>query len=312
VAVAGADREAPLWSRRTDLRIAFCRMLAAQERLGAISLAVGEVDALIRILRKREEEGESSRYDRLRAEREAAELRIDVTLTLAIVADAGSNLAAFLPERTQVLRVHGELAVLSETPDLEGLDRRALGARADYRAEQRNLARFQIEKRASRRLRIPEPQVTAGLKRADVISGAPPNPFAKVVSNGATFGVNVPIPLFNNGRYEVAHYQAEQEQVNARLGVLARQIRTEAQGAREVVETRREAMNASQHEVESAGSDFTCVTQLSYQDDETGLPELLYSFRVSRAASLRLLDLKARLKEAFIQLEGVIGEEVRL
>jgi hypothetical protein len=38
---------------------------------------------------------------------------------------------------------------------------------------------------------------------------------------------------------------------------------------------------------------------------------LLDSLRVNRAASLRRLDLQAGVKEAFIELERVVGEEVR-
>src|SRR5216684_1707358 len=69
VSSADANREAVLWSLRSDLRLAFYRMVASQERLRILSTATSEVEKLIRILRQREDEGEGSRYDRLRAER---------------------------------------------------------------------------------------------------------------------------------------------------------------------------------------------------------------------------------------------------
>jgi cobalt-zinc-cadmium efflux system outer membrane protein len=310
VSAAEANRDAALWSLRTDLRIAFYRMVASQERLGVLSNGATEVDQLIRILRKREDEGEGSRYDRLRAEREAAELRIDLTVTRSFIAAAASRVDALLPEGTNVQHVRGELRVPRATPDLESLVRRAMGARADYRAEQLTLARYQIEEQAARRLRIPEPQITLGLKRADNVSGLPPMPLSIVRNSGSAFSVSVPLPVFNNGRYEVARYRAEQDQVNARLAVLNRQICTEIQGAREVVEIRRAALAEYQREVESAGSELTRITQIAYQEGEIGILELLDSLRVSRAVNLRLLDLMAGLKEAFIELERVVGEEV--
>jgi cobalt-zinc-cadmium efflux system outer membrane protein len=311
VSVAEANREATLWSLRSDVRVAFYRMIASQYRLRILSTGTHEVEQLIRILRQREDEGEGSRYDRLRAEREAAELRTDITTSRSLIAAVGARLATYLPEGTRVQEVRGELPVSVEAPDLEGLIRRAMNARADYRAEQKSLARYQIEEQGARRLRIPEPQVAAGLKRADVTSGLAPNPFSNVTRTGLAISLSVPLPLFNNGRYEVARYQAEQEQANARIAVLTRQIRTEIQGAYDVLTIRQDALAAYQHELESAGAELTRITQVAYQEGEIGILELLDSLRVSRAANLRMLDLQAGVKEAFIELERVVGEEVR-
>jgi cobalt-zinc-cadmium efflux system outer membrane protein len=311
VSVAEANREASLWSLRSDLRVAFYRMVALQERLRVLATGTSEVENLIRILRQREDAGEGSRYDRLRAEREAAELRIDTAVARSLVAAAGAQLAAWLPEGSQVQQVRGDLTVPSKRPDTDELVRRAIGARADYRAEQKSLARYRIEEMAARRLRIPEPQVSAGVKRADVTSGVGPNPFSNVARTGLVIGLSVPLPLFNSGRYEVARYQAEQEQSDAHIAVLARQIRTEIRGARDVLAIRAEALAAWQRELGSAGADLTRITQAAYEEGEIGILELLDSLRVSRVANLRSLDLQAGVKEAFIELERVVGEEVR-
>jgi cobalt-zinc-cadmium efflux system outer membrane protein len=209
VAVTDANREAALWSLRTDLRLAFYQMVAAQERVRLLSASAGEVEQLIGILRRREEEGEGSRYDRLRAEREVTELRTDVVSANALIAAAGARVNGFLPDGTQVERVQGALPVLSKPPGVEELRARAVETRADYRAEQKALGRYKIEEQAARRLRIPEPQVSAGLKRADVISGAEPNPFSNVTRTGVAFSLSVPLPVFNSGRYEVARYLNE-------------------------------------------------------------------------------------------------------
>jgi cobalt-zinc-cadmium efflux system outer membrane protein len=310
VSVADANREAALWSLRTDLRLAFYRMVAAQERERLLMVSAGEVEQLTGILRRREQEGEGSRYDRLRAERETAELRMDVVAANALIAAAGARVNGFLPDGTQVEKVQGALPVLSEPPGLEELRARAADSRADYRAEQKALARYLLEERAARRLRIPEPQVSAGLKRADVTSGAEPNPFSNVARTGVVFGVSVPLPVFNSGRYEVARYQAEQVQAGARTAVLARQIQTEIRGAREVLTIRREALASYQRELESAGVELTRITRVAYEEGEVGILELLDSLRVSRLASLRLLDLQAGVREAFIELERVVGAEL--
>ena len=311
VGVANAGREALLWSLRSDLRVAFYRMVGSQERVQLLSGSIGAVEQLVRVLRQREDEGEGSHYDRVRAERELAELRTDLSGARTLVAAAGARLAGFLPEGTAVQRVTGRLSLATEAPGLEELVRRALAARADYHAGQRNLARYQAEEQAARRLRIPEPVVTAGVKRGNVNSGLPPNPFADVTRTGLAFSVSVPILAFNRGQYEVARFQAEQEQVQAQMAALARRIQTEIQGARDVVSLRQEALTAYRRELDSAGSELTQITQVAYEEGEIGILELLDALRLSRAASLRLLDLQAGVKEAGIELERVVGEEVR-
>jgi cobalt-zinc-cadmium efflux system outer membrane protein len=310
VSVADANGEAALWSLRSDLRLAFYQMVAAQDRVRLLSARSGEVEELIRILRQREQEGEGSRYDRLRAEREIAELRTDVVAANALIAEARGKISGFLPEGTQVQSVQGALAVSLEPPDVEMLRARAIGSRADYRAEQKALTRFKLEEQAARRLRIPDPQVSAGVKRADVTSGVGPNPFSNVTRTGVVFSLSVPLPVFNSGRYEVARYQAEQDHATARAAVLARQIQTEIQGAREVLIIRRDALAAYQRELESAGAELMRITRVAYEEGEVGILELLDSLRVNRLASLRLLELQAGVREAFIELERVVGAEL--
>jgi cobalt-zinc-cadmium efflux system outer membrane protein len=137
-----------------------------------------------------------------------------------------------------------------------------------------------------------------------------PNPFSNETRTGVVFSLSVPLPVFNSGRYEVARYQAEQEQTTARAAVLARQIQTEIQGAREVLTIRREMLAAYQRTLESAGAELTRITRVAYEEGEVGILELLDSLRVNRLASLRLLELQAGVREALIELERVVGAEL--
>lgn len=310
VYASDASREAVLWSLRSDLRIAFYRMVAAQKRVRTVTDAISEVDKLVRLLRKREEEGEGSRYDRLRAEHEAFELRTDLTTARSIAVAAGAQLSAYLPEGSEVRLVRGELSVQTDVPELEALIRRAMNSRSDYRAAQRVLSRFQIEEQAARRLRIPEPVVTVGVKRANVIAGVPPSPFADVTRSGLAVSLSVPLPVFNSGRLEVARQQAEQEQASARMAVLERQIHSEIQGARDVLAIRTDALGAYQKELASAGTELSNITQVAWQEGEIGILEVLDSLRVSRAARLRTIDLEAAVREAWIDMERAVGEEL--
>jgi len=54
----------------------------------------------------------------------------------------------------------------------------------------------------------------------------------------------------------------------------------------------------------------TRITRVAYEEGEVGILELLDSLRVNRLASLRLLDLQEGVREAFIELERVVGAEL--
>jgi cobalt-zinc-cadmium efflux system outer membrane protein len=309
ISAAGASREATLWSLRSDVRAAFYRLVASQERVRVLSAGQSEVERLVAILRRREDEGEGSRYDRLRASREITELRADLASAQSFVAAAAAGLTAFLPESIRIQTVDGQLAVTVDVPELAVLLQRASTARADYRAAQQTISRYQSEEQAARRLRLPEPQVTAGMKRADTTSGVPPSPFSNLTRTGLAISVSVPLPIFNDGRYEVARYRADREQADAHSAVLLRQIRAEIQGARDVLAIRREALVNYQREIEATGSELTRITQVAFEEGEIGILQLLDSLRVTRAARLRLIDLQAGVKDALIELERAVGEE---
>src|SRR5256885_803351 len=83
--------------------------VVAQERVRLLTASAGEVEQLIHILRQREQEGEGSRYDRVRAERELAEFRTDGIAANALIAAARGRISGFLPEGTQVESVRGAL-----------------------------------------------------------------------------------------------------------------------------------------------------------------------------------------------------------
>jgi cobalt-zinc-cadmium efflux system outer membrane protein len=87
-------------------------------------------------------------------------------------------------------------------------------------------------------------------------------------------------------------------------------MQSEIQGAREVLTIRREALAAYQPELASEGAELTRMTRVAYEEGEVGILELLDSLRVNRLASLRLLELQAGVREAFIELERAVGAEL--
>jgi cobalt-zinc-cadmium efflux system outer membrane protein len=302
VRAAEADGAFAVWQARTSLRLAFYQALAAQEREAVYAEGLREIEGVIKVLEHREREGEGSKFDRLRTERERAELTAELSLARAEAELARSRLAAFLPQGTRVGAVSGPLETTLGVLDETALVQRALIARDDYRAEQRRLEQFRWEERAAGRLKIPEPVLTAGLKRADVGQNW--------IIRGRAVGITVPLPLFNKGQAEVARYSAERERTSARLNILAQQIRAAVEGAARAFNVRIQARDRYRRELADTGPELVKIATVAYQHGEIVILQLLDAYRTERQALLRMRAIQGAVKETQIELERVVGEEL--
>lgn len=291
-----------LWQARSSLRQAFYRVLASQNREAIFLFSLKEIDEVIRILRDREAQGESSKFDRLRTERERAELLAELALIRALTALERGQMLSFLPVGTPDVTVAGSIETNLVLPALDGLEKRAFISREDYRAEQQRIEQFRLEQRAAERLRIPEPTLNAGLKRSDVGQGG--------TVNGPVVGITVALPLFNKGQTEVARFSAEQERATARLQILSQQVRAAITGTVQAFQVRLRARDEYKHELSETGPELVHIATVAYQEGEIGILQLLDAYRVQRQSQIRMLDIQAAVKEAQIELERVVGEEI--
>jgi cobalt-zinc-cadmium efflux system outer membrane protein len=52
------------------------------------------------------------------------------------------------------------------------------------------------------------------------------------------------------------------------------------------------------------------IARVAYQEGEIGILQLLDAYRNQREASLRMIDIQVAVKEAELELERVMGEEI--
>jgi len=301
-----ADGAFSVWQVRSALRKAFYRTVAAQQRHGIYTASVTELESVLKVLRDREREGEGSKFDRLRTEREKAELLAELALLRAEIALERGLVTAFLPPGTSVPAVTGSLDSPPSIPPPADLVQRALNLREDYRAEVRRAEQFRFEQRAAERLRIPEPILNAGLKRADL---GPSANLPRTIANGPVFGVTIPLPIFNKGQTEVARFAAEQERSSARLQALTQQIKATVESIVDAFQIRSQTRDAYRAELAGTGPELIRIATVAYQEGEIGILQLLDVYRAQRSSQLRMLDIHAAVKEAQIELERVVGEE---
>jgi cobalt-zinc-cadmium efflux system outer membrane protein len=291
------------WELISELRSAFYLLLAAQEREAPVRAAINELDEIVRILRRREQEGEGSSYDRLRAERERSEMETETGAARISAAQVRSQLAAFFAPATEPagVVVQGRVEAITPLPAAADLYARAFAARGDIDAERRQSASLDLRRRAAERLRIPEPSVAAGIKRGEV---------GERIPFGTYVAVSVPLPLFNRGGAEAARLRAEGERSEARSAILEQRVRAEVAAAHATIELRRRSLVDYRAGLQAQGRQLEHIARAAYQEGEIGILELLDAYRVSLQSRLRSLDLASAARQAEIELERVVGEPV--
>jgi len=303
VNVQGQEAAYRLLQLRFYLRLAFYELVLAQDRKQIISYAIIELQEVVRILREREREGESALFDRLRAERELADIESEQVAAEASLAEARAKLAGVFAPGTEPdsLKVKGSLQSEQPLPGLPELVARALEVRADYKAKESQLEQFQFERRAAERQRIPDPLVGAGFKKVSVAGAS---------DTGYQLSFTLPIPLFNRGQTEAAQARFAHERTQAERQSLRQHIATDVKAAYASVLLRRRNANEYGRGLQEKGAELARIAKAAYQDGEQKILELLDAYRVKLQSQLRLLEFQGLAKRAEIELDRAIGEEV--
>ncbi len=297
-----AAEEASARQERIELRArvgeAFFDLLLAQERTAALEAGGTRLSELVEALRAREREGESSGFDRMRAERELADLEVDLLEARGGQAGARAALAALLALPSDGLAAAGALDAAVPLPGLEAL--RALAqSRGDVAAFDAQAEQADVRARAARRRAIPEPSITAG-RKTTMVGGAE--------DSGPVFGLALSIPLFNRGQGDRGVARAEADLLRARRDALAREVEARVEAAHADAATRR----AAEQRYTAAGDpdDLVTIALAAYDAGAMRILELLDAYRTALTARLRTLDLHAAARQAEVNLGRAVGADV--
>ncbi len=300
-AAAASEAAASRLVLEARLRLAFIDLLLAQERARVLSADLSELGQLVGTLRAREEEGEGSRFDRLRAEREVAEIETDLHTAVIDRRVAQSRLAAFLAPGTDPfgLTAVGELAERAAVASLDTLVMEALEQRPDYRSLAQRATQWTLERRAAERLRLPAASVSAGLKRARS------QPIGH--DSGYAFTATMSLPLFNRGQVQVARAEAARARTDAERQALHGRIESEVRAAHTRAAGYRELAERYRLESVEPAAALADIAAAAHDEGEFTILERLDAQRVVLSARLRLLELYAAARRAVIDLDRAVG-----
>lgn len=296
-AAAEAERDARLWELRADATRLVARLLAAQARVQATFADTQEVERLIGVLRVREREGEGSRFDRLRAEQELAELKQAAVAAAIDVSDTRGALTALLPVGVTIARATGPFYQERPPLDADALVARAQTTRAELRALQFSVDRSAREADAARRSRVPAPLLSGGLKRADNGNDR---------ERGAVFGVSVAVPLFDTGARDGARWTAEGARMTAERVAIEQQVRADIVRATEALALRQQALDGAGGD--TLGTELVSTAQVAYREGEVGILALLDAVRTASRARMRDIEMRLDVRLAQVALERAVGE----
>ena len=297
-AAAEAERDARLWDLRTEAERLVNRWLWAQAQVEATSTDTRAVERLVEVLRVREREGEGSRFDRLRAEQEVADLKQAAVAAAIELSDTRAAVAALLPPGVTITRVTGVLDGARMPLDREALVARARAARAELRALQFGHDRTALEAEAARRSRWPAPVISGGLKPADTDIDR---------ERGGVFGLNVTIPLFDAGGRDAARWTAEGARIMAERAAIEHHVRTDVVRAAETLALRQQAITGAD---DDTAAELVTTAEVAYREGEIGIVVLLDAVRAASRARLRDLERRLDVRLAEIALERAVGERL--
>lgn len=297
---AEAERDARLWDLRAEASALVSRLQAAGRREAIAAADLADADRIVAMLRAREQAGESSRFDRLRAEQERAERRRTAVDAGVDAAAARAALQALLPSGFALTSLAGDLvepAATAAAPAAADLLRRARGSRADLRALIAAAGSAGAEGHLARRERWPSLSVSGGMKRADDGDGR---------ETGGILGLTLAVPLFDTGARLRARWTAEAARLDAERAALEQQVDAEIARAADAL-ARRERARVDEAS-EAPASELAATAEVAYREGEIGIVELVDAMRTASRARLREVDLALEFRLAQIALERAVGE----
>lgn len=290
---------------RAELRWAYADLVSAQVREAGLTGARDRLRDLAGVLARRERAGETSGYDRIRAEREVMDLETEWSTARADRLRAQAVLGAFFGDvvdaTTIVAGVPAAAPARAPLPTIAELSQRAATVRGEPAALEKEIESARFAERAAGRRLVPEPELVAGTKSSNAGGG----------DVGSVISVHATIPLFDRAQPERAMARARVVQAEARAAAFRATLAAQVGALRGLVIERREAADRYRAASTASVDQLEHIALVSYDAGERGILELLDAYRSGASARTRQAVLDAAVRQAEIELEFVSGWEIQ-
>ncbi|WP_263790041.1 TolC family protein [Salinibacter sp.] len=249
----------------------------------------------------RETEGDASGYAvrRIRLERARYEQRLAAARLEA--ESARRTLARMiLPGKTPSVAAEPLPSAMPPPVSKQEALRESLRQRPELRRWRSEVGARQATVRAARREVWPDPSLTAGYKRQS-------DGF-----EGLFLGVGIDLPLFNRNQGYAEAASARLQAAQTQQSLARREIQNEVRRSHEAYMSSRRQMNLLEGDLLAGADDLLRIAQVSYDEGEMSLVELLDAADAYRDARLRTVDLRADLWKRYFELLRAMGRPLSL
>lgn len=280
-----------------DVARLYIQAVAAETRMATLQTVTEVFREAKNAIVERLGEGDVSGYDVRRLRVEWSRYENALARAKLGLHDAWRRLATLiLPEgETAKIAPAAPLEVQVQMSRLEATIQTARSHRPEiaYAIERAEAARASVD--AARASRLPSPTLTAGYKRQS-------DGF-----NGAVMGLSLPLPVFNRNSGLIDARQAELHAAETQLILVERQIEIDVQRAFEIHSSLTARVALIQEELLADASELLHIAQLSYDEGEMTLVELLDAAEAYRDAQIMTTELIADFQISYYDLLRAAG-----
>jgi len=280
-----------------DVKSHFFELLANQEQLRALEEGARRYEAILNDIRGRS--GQTD-YDRLRLEKEAAEVKADASEAKRKLIQLKTDFSILLNENPNNLRLGGDLKPKGLDLTQSILEDAAISQHPKVVSSLKQAESKLLAKRAARRKWLPELHLSGGFKST---SGG------ETDQDGYVAGVSVALPLFDRGQAEYQSAQGEQKITEAEAVIVKNEIKQRlVRSYQDVTLLTNEVRDYET--VLLHAERLEQMAGLSYLEGRLKILELLDAYRGAIDSRLRYFDLALELKLSEIELERIMGRSL--
>lgn len=292
---ARSRRAETILALRRGFQASFLQACREQERQTVLAETVGTYQALEKIVKARVDAQESAGYDLLRLRLTLGHLHSQLEQARNSAKVAQSQLAGLLGG---TLAGEWQLPDLPPLPPLSELQAQALRQRSDLATLAAEEAIARIAMQQAEWQRWPDPQLEAGLRHAEQGGQG---------GLGYQAGLSWPLPLFNQGQADQSMAQARLRALTERQQSIRQQIESQLPLHRQALQDMHQALADFRRGPLVSLPQLLAVAQLSYQEGETDIVDLLDAQQAALDGRLQYLELLAQTHQNWLKLEELAG-----
>ena len=285
-----------------EARALFVELQAAQEKVETLDTALADLERVRMLITERRRSGVETDYDVVRISIEISAWKARRAEEEATAQDIAGRLGVLLGVPSWYPRAEGELRLLGIEGDADGMwpeiERTPPCIEAARREEAYAVKGIDL----ARRERWPVPSITVGTVAIQ-----------NYYSLSTSFGLTVPLPVFDWGQGLLARANARNQQARLQKDAVIAETQAELKRAMRLLEHRRRALETFEKEVLVQLPTLQQMSEDSFRAGQAQLIELLDATRARFEVKLTHIDMQESTIQAEIDVLAVTGriEEIR-